>query len=271
MLATTHVNYLGVFLWSNRTLYSHVSLQPLNPEAEYELVDLPSSLGKHRSEEDDVPATEEPQFTSVEQINKMLVTLSTLSTSRWHNLLNLDVIKKRNKPKEPPKAPKAAPFFLPTIPSLEMRFDLSETVEKSKDVETRTVLGVNQNLSIFGKLLNQSAETGRFDSALEKLMSMGPSAIDLEVSLLAPEGGGSIELMLKFMRLVEHMLDSRKNFELAYSYLGLFLKTHGETVASEPELRSCANSLREQQLSGWQDLQNKLLYNLCVVQALKTL
>ncbi|XP_063221532.1 WD repeat-containing protein 36 [Bacillus rossius redtenbacheri] len=271
LLATTHVNYLGVYLWFNRTLYSHVSLKPVDPEAEPQLVDLPSSLGKPTSEENHVPVPEEPEFTSAQQINKMLITLSTLSTSRWQNLLNLDVIKRRNKPKEPPKAPKAAPFFLPTLPSLEMRFDLSDAVQKAGVDESRTFLEVNQNLTVFGKLLSKSAETDNFDPVLEKLMSMGPSAIDLEVSLLAPAAGGSVALMLQFMRLIDHMLDSRRNFELAYSYLGLFLKRHEDTVASEPELRTHASILREQQLSGWQDLQNKMLYNLCVVQALKTL
>ena len=39
---------------------------------------------------------------------------------RWLNLLNLDVIKAKNKPKAPPKKPKAAPFFLPTVPGLEL-------------------------------------------------------------------------------------------------------------------------------------------------------
>jgi U3 small nucleolar RNA-associated protein 21 len=41
---------------------------------------------------------------------------------RWLNLLCLDVIRARNKPKAPPKKPKAAPFFLPTIPGLEERY-----------------------------------------------------------------------------------------------------------------------------------------------------
>ena len=40
---------------------------------------------------------------------------------RWLNLLNLDVIKAKNKPKAAPKKPKAAPFFLPTVPGLEQQ------------------------------------------------------------------------------------------------------------------------------------------------------
>ena len=40
---------------------------------------------------------------------------------RWLNLLNLDVIKAKNKPKAAPKKPKVAPFFLPTVPGLEQQ------------------------------------------------------------------------------------------------------------------------------------------------------
>ena len=36
----------------------------------------------------------------------------------------------RNKPKEPPKKPKAAPFFLPSVPGLETKFDIQKDDEK---------------------------------------------------------------------------------------------------------------------------------------------
>ena len=51
-----------------------------------------------------------------------LVTLSSLPKSRWQNLQQLDIIKLRNKPKEPPKRPNQAPFFLPTTPGLQPKF-----------------------------------------------------------------------------------------------------------------------------------------------------
>ena len=65
-------------------------------------------------------------FKSPEQISADLVTLSLLPNSRWQHLLQIDIIKQRNKPKEPIKVPKQAPFFLPTIPNLEgMNCELS--------------------------------------------------------------------------------------------------------------------------------------------------
>lgn len=60
--------------------------------------------------------TEEDEFASPEQLADDLITLALLPNSRWQNLLHLDVIKARNKPKqEEIQKPKSAPFFLPTI------------------------------------------------------------------------------------------------------------------------------------------------------------
>jgi len=56
------------------------------------------------------------------------------------------------------------------------------------------------------------------------LKEMGPSAIDAELQSLAPEGGGSIELMGDFLIFINEMLKTNKNFELIQAYLGLFLK-----------------------------------------------
>uniref|UniRef100_A0A0E9VL82 WDR36/Utp21 C-terminal domain-containing protein n=1 Tax=Anguilla anguilla TaxID=7936 RepID=A0A0E9VL82_ANGAN len=52
------------------------------------------------------------EYVSPEQLDERLVTLSLLPDSRWKNLLHLDIIKKRNKPKQPPKWPRP-PLFHP--------------------------------------------------------------------------------------------------------------------------------------------------------------
>ena len=50
------------------------------------------------------------------------VELSDLPAARWNTLAKLELIKERNKPKEPPKAPEQAPFFLPSTKALEPTF-----------------------------------------------------------------------------------------------------------------------------------------------------
>lgn len=99
-LATTHVNELGIFLWSNKTLYSHVSLKQLPDDYVPEQnIKMPSTKhssseeqnGQEPMEQDDVNSYK--IYISPEQIDLDLVTLSLLPESRWKNLINLDIIK----------------------------------------------------------------------------------------------------------------------------------------------------------------------------------
>ena len=46
-------------------------------------------------------------------------------TSETMNVVKIS-FQQRNKPKEPPKAPKSAPFFLPTVPGVEFKFDVEK-------------------------------------------------------------------------------------------------------------------------------------------------
>ena len=116
---------------------------------------------------------EEPEETP---LSEGLVTLSSLPKSRWSNLLNLDIIKQRNKPTEPPKQPKKAPFFLPTVPGLEPKFIPAADDEDIPSVETggsRILnLGKLQPLSEFQKRLEQCASTKKCKLALSLSLSL---------------------------------------------------------------------------------------------------
>ncbi len=139
-LCSTHVDDLGIYLWSNRTLYSHVSLRPLPASHTPSLYNLPSSAlsteeDTNRKEkgdditelvskttEDTSDITEDDITEEVEPLSEGLVTFSLLPKSRWCNLQHLDIIKERNKPLEPPKQPQKSPFFLPTQPGIQPKF-----------------------------------------------------------------------------------------------------------------------------------------------------
>ena len=70
--------------------------------------------------------TEEPiiEYKSPEYIDGCL-SVTGLPNSRWLALINLRIIKSRNKVVDI-KPPKQAPFFLPTVAGLEPKFDRSE-------------------------------------------------------------------------------------------------------------------------------------------------
>ncbi|XP_061479842.1 WD repeat-containing protein 36 [Rhineura floridana] len=270
-LASSHVDDLGIYLWSNRSLYSLVSLRPLSPDYEPSVVMLPGTCPAQ-----DVDVTEQEEisdemieYDSPEQLGETLVTLSMLPKSRWRNLLNLDIIKQKNKPKEPPKVPKSAPFFIPTVPGLIPRY---ASVEHENDGHQSKVvnLGVLAQKSEFHLQLEEALKNSNYKSPLSILKDMGPSSIEAELRGLSPDGGGSVKVMQSFLRMIEAMLNTKCDFELAQAYLALFLKLHLKILSSEPTLLAEVSRLSPQLEEIWMHLQTLFNQSLCILNYMKT-
>ncbi|XP_050460785.1 WD repeat-containing protein 36 [Cataglyphis hispanica] len=268
-LATAHVRNMGIFLWSNRMLYSHVSLKAISKDDIIPEVLLPGSSveAKEKIEEDDVVAAE-PDYTSPDQLDSDLITMSAVAQSRWQNLLDIDIIKRRNKPQQPPKAPETAPFFLPTIPSLQLRFDFTD-VKNADKTETPHVHSTLQNFTSFNKSLQSTTTTDNFIDAIEKLKAMNPSDIDFEIQSLSLDESSAELSMLQFMKMLHYMIKRQTDFELSQAYLAVFLKWHGTTISENGTLRDYLRKIQEAQMNNWLTLREKLFYNLSIVQNLK--
>lgn len=266
-LATVHVRNVGIFLWSNRMLYSHVSLKAISKDDMIPEVGLPgSSIEAEKVDEDDDVVVEEPDYVSPDQLDSDLITMSAVAQSRWQNLLDIDIIKRRNKPKQPPKVPETAPFFLPTIPSLELRFDFSD-VKTTENAETAHVYSALQNLTSFNKSLQ--SVTNSFSDVIEKLKAMGPSNIDFEIQSLSLNESFAESSMLQFMKMLHYMMEQQTDFELSQAYLAVFLKWHGTAVSENDMLRDYLRKIQKAQTRNWLTLREKLFYNLSVVQSFK--
>lgn len=271
-LATSHVDHLGIYLWSNISLYSVVSLRPLPADYVPSVVMLPGTCQTQDvevSEETVEPSDEMIEYDSPEQLNEQLVTLSLLPESRWKNLLNLDVIKKKNKPKEPPKVPKSAPFFIPTIPGLVPRYAAPE--QNNDPQQSKVVnLGVLAQKSDFCLKLEEGLVNNKYDTALNLLKESGPSGIETELRSLSPDCGGSVEVMQSFLKMIGMMLDRKRDFELAQAYLALFLKLHLKMLPSEPVLLEEITNLSSQVEENWTHLQSLFNQSMCILNYLKS-
>lgn len=270
-LASSHVDGLGVYLWSNKTLCGMVSLRPLPADYEPTVIMLPGTCpSKDTDEEDilDIDSSEMAEYVSPAQLDEHLITLSLLPDSRWKNLLHLDVIKKRNKPKEPPKLPKAAPFFIPTIPGLVPQFAVPDktTEEQSKVVN----LGVLSQKSTFYVQLENALDNNSYEEPVKMLKELGPSAIETELRGLSPEMGGDVRVMQSFLKMISSVLQSKKDFDLAQAWLALFLKLHLRLIAEHPDLMEEAESLSQQVKESWLSLQTLLHQNLCLLSYIKS-
>ena len=77
---------------------------------------------------------------------------------------------------------------------------------------------------------------------LHSLKSMGPAAIELELSLLCTlpardaaadaDADEDVDLVVDFIQFITHMFSTKKDIDLASSYLGLLLKVSADLSRS---------------------------------------
>lgn len=278
VLVTCHVDDLGIYLWSNSSIFGKVSLTPLPLDFHPgNAIHLPSTdAGDAEADDTDIVIVEdvnesitgkEENKCSTEPLSDQMVTLAKLPSAKWAHLLSLDVIKKRNKPKEPVTQSKAAPFFLPTISGLNPTFDITEEKKESKIIKPTTL----KPLSEFALLLqSDNVLTNSPSTTMNRLKELGPSAIDVEIRSLAPDFGGSLELMSSFLSLILAMLKSKRDFELVESVLALFLKLHVETVATEPTLIKMLEEIEVEHVNSWKKLRKDIDQSICLLNHIKS-
>lgn len=288
VLATTHVDQNGVYLWVNKSMFSKSSsIESYASGKGIVSVKLPyvskiegSQFEDSNSEEYDVKLPQSENISSDPRFDVIipdLVALSLLPKSQWQGLINLDILKARNKPIEPPKKPEKAPFFLPLVPSLtgEIVFKPSKEGEEEKDSkgdENRIKLELPQ--SQFVLLLQSSAETENFSGFTDYIKGLSPSNLDMELQMLQiiddddeqelenrPELV-SIELLLDYFI---HEISCRNNFEFIQAVIRLFLKIHGETIRCQSKLQDKARKLLEIQGAVWQRLDKLFQSTRCMV------
>uniref|UniRef100_A0A914XT60 Small-subunit processome Utp21 domain-containing protein n=1 Tax=Plectus sambesii TaxID=2011161 RepID=A0A914XT60_9BILA len=283
-MATCHQDRRGVFLWANKAVYQqHLPLKPLPLDFEPAVATLPQSaggseqaavdnvqvmeIGEDDDDDDDLDADETKP--NRQQIAVEMVTLSGLPAPRWAQLPDMDLIRLRNKPKEPPKKPKAAPFFLPTVATLE-GFAFDAPMEADDGGERSRILTAKRSFlepsTKFGVSILDADTVEKRRSAFEALKGMGPSAIDLELRTLPNEA------LLNFLQMLVDVVRLRTDFELAQAYLASFLKIHRDALWSldDAQLLPLLRELNETQKSAWDALDDLMIENLGVIQWLKS-
>ncbi|KAJ0792674.1 putative small-subunit processome, Utp21 protein [Helianthus annuus] len=206
-----------------------------------------------------------------------LVTLSLLPKSQWQSLINLDIIKARNKPIEPPKKPENAPFFLPSIPSLsgEIVFKASEPMDEEKPThDDKFTRFTDLPSSPFVQFLQSSVETKNFEAFTDYLKSLSSSTLDVELRMLQiiddddeqePEKRPELITLEQLLDYFIHEISHRNNFEFIQALIRLFLKIHGESIRRQSKLQGKAQKLLEVQSAVWQKLDGLFQSARCMV------
>ncbi|KAF2280325.1 WD-repeat protein-like protein [Westerdykella ornata] len=245
-LATAQKGEVGVHIWTNRTLFTHVSTRHIS-EDEIAVISAPTASGEggeglvEAAQEEE--AEEEPEETTVpimDQLAEGITTLSLVPRSQWQTLLHLDVIRAHNKPKEAPKAPEKAPFFLPSVGQNQQDSAASNGLgleePKSRVLSAAMVSRSSASASTneFTRLLAQAAERQEYAPVLAYLATLTPSAADLAIRTL--DVMPPYTELFTFLRALTSRLEERKDYELVQAWMSVFLRLHGDTIAREEGL-----------------------------------
>ncbi|KUJ14312.1 Utp21-domain-containing protein [Mollisia scopiformis] len=253
-LATSCEGQLGVNIWNNKSLFTHVSTRHIS-EDEIAQISGPTASGEggqgviDGAFEDEVEEDEDAAPTlSLDQLSEDMMTLSLVPKSQWKTLLHLDLIKERNKPKEAPKLPEKAPFFLP---SLDKAQPLAATEEETRDTvaERSRIMKMNRLASegAFTVALRAGGESGDYTRFIDHLKTLSPSAADLEIRSLNP--GDESDELVNFVEALTSRLRQKRDYELVQAWMAVFLRLHMDAVTHDEHLVEA--------LRGWRQCQEE--------------
>jgi U3 small nucleolar RNA-associated protein 21 len=261
-LAIAHEDSVGIQIWTNRTLFTYV---PTRQISSTDIVDMdaPTASGEGgqslveaaltttlREEEE----TDEIPMPLIDQLSDDLLTLSLVPKSQWQTLLHLDVIRQRNKPKEPPKAPEKAPFFLPSmIATSKTEQHQPQALIAPSDQQTEEMPAPVSRIS---NIPNPStAHTSTFTSLLRSedmerivahLASLPPSSADLAIRTL--DTSPPYSELVRFLNALTVRLKQKRDYELVEAWVSVFLRCHGDILTESVEVREALDRWREQSM-----------------------
>jgi U3 small nucleolar RNA-associated protein 21 len=264
-LATTHAHHVGIFLWANRTQFSHVPLRRVGPDDVVLPTALPTLLDDGE-EGEDVEAIQQDQivpqqvqfvYTTPDQLTSEMIMLSKQPFSKWNTLLNLETIKERNKPIEPPKQPEKAPFFLPTLPGVDLKFQ-PDVVQQQTEPESRILhMEYIQPKTALVQALEQVDDHAPLISLLT---SLTPSSLDFEIRSLVSEPD-----QLAFLQGLQWCLENHVHYDLVQACLNVFIKAQTDTITSSHDIKLQLQQLAHHSRQEWQRLEALIHQTLCIL------
>ncbi|PVZ99847.1 hypothetical protein BB558_004099 [Smittium angustum] len=289
-LVTSHSDKVGLCLWSNKAMFEHVEFRKIS-DVDIATVNVPASeFGP--SDEDHVDIDGVDSQTDLvdeqEQINglrfmlpeqmmeKSLLTLSNEPKNKWQTLLNLDLIKKRNKPVLPKKEPESAPFFLPTSQGVEPKFEKPKNLDSEKidgdddemDVDSKVTFGFGQIETEMTQLLKKGGEINNYLEFFDYMSRQSVSSIDYEIRSL----GGESDLLLLF-KAIGWQLEEKKLFDATQAYLRVAINVHSDIIVDAltqedqdaDGLKSALKKILDLCETEWGQMDSLIRYTTCLV------
>lgn len=259
-LATAHDDSVGVQIWTNRTLFTHVPTRQISTKNVTDM-DAPTASGEGGeglveaalTEEAEEEETDEVVPSLIEQLSKDLLTLSLTPKPQWQTLLHLDEIRQRNKPKEPPKPPQKTPFFLPsTIATSKSEqpqptFALAAPPEDDRPKKSQSRISKipdpsTAHTSTFTSLLHSND----YEGVVAHLSFLPPSSADLAIRTLDPSP--PYTELSTFLDVLTARLKQKRDYELIEAWVTVFLRCHGDVLMESSEVRDALERWSEESI-----------------------
>ncbi len=301
MLATCHENCKGIYLWSNRLVYSPGSNLALRHSGKAIKVDLPllnpdisddfsaDEMALDHSEEEDLgllDVWQDGQVLSSTVAANNLVTLSGVPRSTWHGLMFQEEIKERNKPKEVVKKPEQAPFFLGSIDPQQRQLQGKSSVTSASGVSFFEDAAASGSASEGEDDASDASDGGEGSGGSKKRSRVVKGQMGDEGSLIAAirKGRGTRALrsmapgriwteiqmfedndLACVMAFVEKEVQKQTDFELIQAFLNVFLKTHMGSIMQDKALAERVASLTVALGASYENIDGKLQRVSCML------
>lgn len=238
-LALAQQGSIGIDLLTNTSLFRRVSTRRI-ADGDIATLPTPSASGEGgmstitpalEAVEEEAEDAHEAAPVSIEQLSDDMITLSVVPKSRWQTLLHLDLIRARNKPKEPPKAPEKAPFFLPSLDQ-----GSKQGTEPSATAEVASLENLQAERSRIMRMDRSGGEgqitrllrSRSYAGLLDHLKTLPPSAADIEIRSFSPMS--PYTELHTFLEALVRRLDEQRDYELVQTWMAVLLKCHGEVL-----------------------------------------
>ena len=261
-LAVATIDSVGVDIWSNRALFTHVATRHIDAAELSRIVaatnaHAPTASGENgqvlvptegkEGSDDDLGIDVSAEPADIDQLSTDLLSLSLVPRSRWQNLLHLDIIRQRNKPVEPPKKPEKAPFFLPSLQDRQAGAGATKPSAADNGEQTRISRfskgasgGESTFTTLLGSITSSPSSNEAYTAFLTHLSSLSPSEADITIRTLAPGAE-----TLSFVHALTWLLQQRRDFDLGQTWMAVFLRVHGDTVVADGQVRAVVEEWRD--------------------------
>ena len=213
------------------------------------------------------------------------LSVSGLPNSRWLSLINLKLIKSRNRVLEI-KAPEKAPFFLPTVAGLSGSVNFDRDGENDEEPGSKLVSNAKPLMALvsqFGKQMDLYCDDKEGKLILiNTLKDMSPSKLDSgkiygfyfhfvkyffpEIGQLDPEGCCTSKPLLGCIRLLTDCLSDGIFWDACQAILKVVLQKHFEMIVEDENLMEAVEESQKATTSGRERVEKQIEESLLLSQ-----